>query len=162
MDELKKGLEISVCGKLRQEALDAFNAHIKKWGIAMPPVEPLVLDFGLGDFYKAGLIEHWIANEISAGYCGKYLFVFDGQTCPVHHHKEKHETFFIVKSEVKMIYNDRSFIMGPGDILPAEPHKSHGFTGIGSALLLEVSRPCFIDDNYFQNNKIPIGGNYCK
>jgi hypothetical protein len=33
----------------------------------MPPVDPLVLDFGLGDFYRTGLIEHWVANATSAG-----------------------------------------------------------------------------------------------
>ncbi len=60
----------------------------------MPPHEPLVSDFGLGDFYETGLIEYWVANEIQAGYCGKLLFVFGGQTCPMHWHKRKHETFF--------------------------------------------------------------------
>ena len=30
------------------------------------------------DSYKK-LIEFWIANEMDAGYCAKYLFVFDGQ-----------------------------------------------------------------------------------
>ncbi len=31
-------------------------------------------------------------------------------------------------------------------------------SGKGSALLLEISTPCEIDDNYFENAKIPIGG----
>ena len=69
MDELKKGLDISVCETVRREAMAKFSAQIKKWDVAMPPVKPLVLDFGLGDFYKTGLIEYWIANEIEPGYC---------------------------------------------------------------------------------------------
>ncbi|MDQ1328064.1 MAG: Cupin 2 protein, partial [Candidatus Poribacteria bacterium] len=32
--------------------------------------------------------------------------------------------------------------------------------GIGPALLLELSMPCVVDDNYFENSDIPIGGNY--
>ena len=38
------------------------------------------------EFDRVGLIEFWIANEKEAGYCGKYLFAFDGQQCPAHSH----------------------------------------------------------------------------
>jgi D-lyxose ketol-isomerase len=48
----------------------------------------------------------------------------------------------------------------PGDVLPIEPWDYHCFTGAGPALLLEVSKPCVIDDNYFEDTRIPIGGNY--
>ncbi|MBE9512117.1 MAG: cupin domain-containing protein [Bacteroidetes bacterium] len=154
MDELNKGLKISVVGKLREEALVKFKEKIKKWDIALPDVEPLLLDFGLNDFYKTGLIEYWIANEVDAGYCSKYLFVFANQSCPVHRHKEKHETFYILKGKVEMIYDGKSFEMNPGDVLPVERWKYHGFTGKRPALLLEISQPCFIDDSYFENTKI--------
>jgi N-acetylneuraminate synthase len=125
----------------------------------MPAVEPLVLDFGLGDFDKVGLIEYWIANEEAAGYCGKFLFVLDGQTCPKHHHKAKLETFFIVKGQVEMEYDGRVRTMNPGDTLRVECGKPHRFTGRGPALLIEVSKPCIIDDNHFADPRIPIGSN---
>lgn len=160
MNELKKALDISLHGIEAEKALNAFYEQIQQWKVAMPKVEPLVLDFGLGDFDKIGLIEFWIANEIEAGYCGKYLFVFDGQTCPNHHHKEKIETFFIVKGKVKMTYDGLISEMSEGDVLYVEQGKYHSFTGIGSALLLELSKPCIVDDNYFENTNIPIGGNY--
>jgi len=160
MDELRKALDIGLHGKEAEEALDAFHRQIRRWDLAMPRVEPLVLDFGLGDFERIGLIEYWIANEVEAGYCGKYLFVFDGQTCPNHYHREKHETFFIVKGRVRMNYDGSLTEMAPGDVLRVEQGKYHSFTGIGSALLLEVSKPCMVDDNYFENPEIPIGGNY--
>jgi len=160
MDEPEKGLSISIDEAERAPILKAFREQIATWEIAMPPVEPLVLDFGLGRFEAIGLIEYWIANEMEAGYCGKYLFVFDGQTCPSHRHREKLETFFIVKGTVEMRYGDRVFDMGPGAVLRVDPWTHHSFTGKGPALLLEVSKPCVIDDNYFENAAIPIGGNY--
>ena len=126
----------------------------------MPPHEPLVSDFGLADFFKTGLIECWIANEIEAGYCAKLLFVFDGQTCPMHWHKSKHETFFIVRGRVTMHFNGSARKMKPGDCLPVPPGKPHSFSGDGPALLLEVSKPCFVKDNVFENPSIPIGSNY--
>jgi mannose-6-phosphate isomerase-like protein (cupin superfamily) len=160
MDELDKGLSISLEPVESAPHLEAFHAQMSMWDMAMPPVPPLVLDFGLGRFEEIGLIEYWIANEIDEGYCGKYLFVFDRQTCPAHRHQDKHETFFIVKGSVTMHYGERVFEMGPGDVLPVSQGMPHSFTGKGPALLLEVSRPCLISDNAFENREIPIGGNY--
>lgn len=160
MKELEKGLEISLKGKAAEDALAAFRRQIAEWAVTMPPVQALVLDFGLGDFAKTGLIEYWIANETDAGYCGKYLFVLDGQTCPAHRHREKHETFFVVKGRVQMRCGPVNREMGEGEVLPVPPGTTHSFTGAGPALLLELSMPCVIEDNYFENRAIPIGGNY--
>ncbi len=158
MDELNEAEKISISGKECDDALIEFKEQLQEWGLAMPEVTPIVLDFGLGDFRDVGLIEYWIANDVVSGYCGKYLFVFDGQTCPMHRHKGKHETFFIVKGTVTMEYDGKVFEMKPGSVLPVEKWKYHSFTGKGPALLLEISTPCEIDDNYFENAKIPIGG----
>jgi mannose-6-phosphate isomerase-like protein (cupin superfamily) len=160
MDELDRGLSISVRGPRAEQALERFHERLAAWGLAMPPVAPLVLDFGLGDFERVGLIEYWIANEAAAGYCGKFLYVHDDQTCPRHYHREKMETFYIVKGEVRMEFDGTERVMAPGDVLPVPPGKPHAFTGVGPALLLEVSKPCRVDDNYFDDRRIPIGGNY--
>ncbi len=157
MDELDKGLAIALRGREAERALLAFDRCMKTWGMTMPEVDALVLDFGLGDFRNRGLIEHWLANEIEAGYCGKYLFVFDGQTCPTHHHGKKHETFHLVRGRVRMVLDGSSFLVEPGDTIPVPPGTRHGFTGVGDALLLELSTPCLIDDNHFEDPAIPIG-----
>ncbi len=160
MEELKKGLKISLHGVEAQKAVERVYQHIQDWGLVLPHVDPLVMDFGLGDFENIGEVEFWIANETEAGYCGKFLFVFDGQTCPKHYHKEKLETFFIVKGSVNMFYDGEEFEMREGDVLRVDVGKYHRFTGIGPCLLLEVSKPSIIADNYFENINIPIGGNY--
>lgn len=159
MDELDAGLEISAGGAEADAALAAFHEQLEAWGLAMPPVEPLVLDFGLGDFADTGLIEYWIANEAKAGYCGKYLYVHDGQTCPAHSHRTKMETFCVVKGRVRIDRPGSVVELGPGEVLPVPPGTVHSFTGLGNCLLLELSMPCEIGDNYFENRGIPIGGN---
>ena len=111
MKELNKALDISLHGPEADAALSDFLEQIRSWGIALPQVEPLIADLGLGRFREIGLIEYWIANEEEAGYCGKYLFVFDGQTCPMHRHKVKTETFFIVKGRVRMEFDGASSVM---------------------------------------------------
>ena len=50
MEELSKGLSISLAGPQAERALAAFREQMKAWDLATPPAEPLVLDFGLGEF----------------------------------------------------------------------------------------------------------------
>ncbi len=160
MKNLDRGLAISITGPVRDEVLAAFHRHIDVWDVALPKVEPLVLDFGLDEFEKFGLIEYWISNELEAGYCGKYLFLFEGQTCPKHHHRVKHESFFLLEGCLEVDYNDQTYVLNRGDTLPIFPGKYHSFKGLKPSLLLELSMPCVIDDNYFEDTRIPIGGNY--
>jgi mannose-6-phosphate isomerase-like protein (cupin superfamily) len=160
MEESKNTASITLQGAQRKKALQRFKAQLKSWQLKMPPHEPLVLDFGLGDFMQTGLIECWVANEIEAKYCGKFLFVFGGQTCPTHRHQKKHETFFIVRGKVDMYLDGSHRIMRAGDCLPVPPGKNHRFVGIEPTLLLEVSKPCIVRDNVFHDPRIPIGRNY--
>ncbi|NOY81871.1 MAG: D-lyxose/D-mannose family sugar isomerase [Kiritimatiellaeota bacterium] len=157
MDELAKGYEFSLTGPAADRTVAECRACVRGWGLALPEVRPLVLDFGLGDFRRIGLVEFWIANETAAGYCGKYLFVFDGQQCPLHHHETKTETFFVVKGRVHMQCGSSETDLEPGAVLRVAPGRQHGFSGLGPALLLELSTPCVIDDNVFADPRIPIG-----
>jgi len=154
MQELDNALDISLTEPEAERALAAFGRQVESWGIAMPPVKPLVLDFGLGQFDRVGLIEHWIANETEAGYCGKYLFVFDGQQCPSHSHRVKHETFFLVRGRLKVTLDSEPTTLQEGQILPVPPGHVHSFEGDGNSLLLELSMPCQVSDNYFEDPRI--------
>jgi D-lyxose ketol-isomerase len=156
MQELAEGLKISRAGAKKEAPLELFRRQMDNWNIAMPPVEPLVLDFGLNDFDRVGLIEYWIANEKEAGYCGKYLFVFDGQECPSHSHRTKHETFFLVRGCVDVTMDGRSITLAPGSVLPVPPGHLHSFRGKGNSLLLELSMPCEVRDNCFADPQIMV------
>ena len=146
--------KIQIHGPVRDSALARFQARLDSWGVKMPRTETLVEDFGSGDFFRIGLIEQWITNEIAAGYCGKYLFTFDGQTCPLHCHKIKHETFFIVKGTMLATLDGKEILLKEGDSLAIAPPRIHSFTGVGDAMLLELSMPCHVEDNYFVDPKI--------
>ena len=135
-------------------ALAVFQRQMEAWGIPAPPVEPLLLDFGLGQFDRVGLVECWIANELDAGYCGKYLFVFDGQQCPAHSHRRKHETFFLIRGRLNVVLDARRLSLEPGQVLPIPTGRVHSFQGEGNSLLLEVSMTCCPSDNDFENPQI--------
>ena len=120
-EEQRKAARLELAGQARAEALAAFRSWLEGKRLAAPATEPLVLDFGLGNFRDVGLVECWIANEKAAGYCGKQLFVFDGQRCPLHRHRTKHETFFVIAGEVDMDYDGQIRRMRPGDVLAVSP-----------------------------------------
>ena len=142
----------------RAKAIAECETVLVDWGFRMPDVRPLVLDFGLGRFGEIGLIEYWVANEVEHGYCAKFLFVFDGQTCPKHYHMRKHETFFVVKGQVEMECGPQVQVLGAGDTLVMPPGTPHRFTGRGPALLLETSQPSVRDDNIFADKRIGRDG----
>ena len=132
--------------------------QVAAWGLEIPDVFYLMLHFGLNDFYSVGETEFWVANEMEAGYCAKLIFVFDGQTCPYHHHKVKHETFYILKGATRMVIDGSEMIKNQGDILVVPTGTKHSFAGAGACLLLEVSMPSSPGDSYFDNKSIGRDG----
>ena len=153
-----KTMQFQARGADRERYLDACLERIAQWGLKMPEREVLLLDFGLGEFQKTGLVEFWVANEDEAGYCGKFLFVFDGQTCPAHRHNVKHETFYVVKGSVEMVSGAVARILNEGDVHVVCRGTVHSFTGRGDALLLEVSTPCLLADNVFEDKRVGDDG----
>ena len=143
-------LSLQIGPEERKQALHECAEQIRHWSIALPSTEPLVIDFGLGQFRRFGLFEFWITNEVDAGYCGKYMFVLDKQECPRHHHRVKHETFFVVRGELEVTLGDEQLTLQEGQTLAIEPGRIHSFAGVGPALLLELSMPCDPQDNFFE------------
>lgn len=139
----------------REEILRKAKEIINSWGLRMPEAVSIVLDFGLGDFYRFGLVEFWIANEEKEGYCGKFLFLFPNQSCPAHHHKIKHETFFVLKGRLGIRVDEGEKLLNEGEIVPMPQGTVHSFWALdGPALVLEVSKPCLPKDSIFEDEII--------
>ena len=148
---------IEVLGAEREKVLANIRKQMADWGLTMPAVPPLPLHFGLRHFMEIGETEFWVANETERGYCGKFLFVFDGQTCPYHHHLVKHETFFVVKGTLRLRVGQEERILREGALLAMPPGVGHSFTGAGAALVLEVSMPSIRKDSFFTDTRIGEG-----
>ena len=64
----------------------------------------------------------------------------------------------MLKGQVRMVIDGEERVMGEGDLLAMPPGQQHSFTGVGPALLLEVSMPSIRQDNFFADSQIGDGG----
>jgi mannose-6-phosphate isomerase-like protein (cupin superfamily) len=156
MDEQEILMQLSLQGVERETALKKILRTVASWGLKLPDVPPDPLHFGYKDFYRIGETEFNINNNVEQGYCGKFMFQFAGQTCPMHHHRKKHETFFIVKGRVKMTLDGKETVMEMGDRMIVDQWKKHTFTALADSLILESSKPDLVDDSIFDDGKINL------
>jgi N-acetylneuraminate synthase len=152
-------LDFELAGAERETALAAAARILAGWGLTMPPAAPLAIHFGLNDFYRVGEVEYWIVNDRANNYCGKFLFLFDGQRCPLHYHKIKDETFFVVKGRVALQVDGAAIELGEGDTYKMAPGKRHTFAAEGGpALVLEVSLRSLPEANFFDDTRFARDG----
>jgi mannose-6-phosphate isomerase-like protein (cupin superfamily) len=145
---------ISLQGEEREAALQRIHAVVASWGLKLPDTPPDPLHFGLGDFPRIGETEFNINNNVEQGYCGKFMFLFSGQTCPMHHHRVKHETFFVVKGRIEMDLGGKILTLGLGDTCVVDQNARHRFTALEDSLVLESSKPDLVDDSIFEDPRI--------
>ncbi|HBH85897.1 MAG: hypothetical protein A2X05_02140 [Bacteroidetes bacterium GWE2_41_25] len=160
MDEQEIISKIALQGQEKKILLEKIYKTVATWNLKLPDVDADALHFGYNDFYSIGETEFNINNNVKEGYCGKFIFMFKGQTCPMHHHRIKHETFFIVKGEVRMILGGKEYQLKQGDRLIVDQRVKHMFTAETDCLILESSKPDLVDDSIFGDqmiNKIIFG-----
>ena len=95
--------------------------------------------------------EEWITNR---DYCGKKLILNKGFRCSMHHHKNKDETFYILKGKVLMETDKQSLIMNEGESILIEPHTKHRFTGLEYSEIMEFSTHHEDSDSYREEGKL--------
>ncbi len=156
MTEAEIIAQISLQGEEREQALQRIHQIVASWGLKLPDVPPDPLHFGYHDFYRIGETEFNINNNVEQGYCGKFMFMFAGQTCPLHFHRKKHETFFIVKGKVDMELAGKKYLLNQGDRLIVDQFAKHQFTALEDSLILESSKPDLVDDSIFEDQKINL------
>jgi len=159
MDEVVQRLSLQ--GEDRRRVLAKIQQVVASWGLTLPDVTPDPWHFGLRDFDKMGLTVFAVNNNVEEGYCGLFMFLFAGQNCPMHHHRVKHETFFIVKGRVEMELDGKTFLMKRGDTLVVNRNAKHQFTALEDCLILECSKPDIAEDSIFDDetiNRLIAGG----
>ena len=89
--------------------------------------------------------EEWIVNR---DYCGKILTLMKGYRCSLHHHKNKDETFYILRGKVGLEVSGVKRVMFPGDKQLIKPNQKHRFTGLKDSVIIEFSTHHKDEDSY--------------
>jgi len=89
--------------------------------------------------------EIWLVNR---DYCGKKLILNKGYRCSMHHHKNKDETFYVLKGKVLMEIGMKKEVMLPGDSVWIPSGAKHRFTGLEDSEIMEFSTHHEDSDSY--------------
>ena len=111
-----------------------------------------IADFGLGRWEQVGLGVVIRVNEPE--YCSKYLTLEAGQECPLHSHKVKKETFFVLTGIVELELDGEALTLSPGLSCTLKPGVNHKFWSNGGAIIEEVSTHDENSDSLFANPAI--------
>jgi D-lyxose ketol-isomerase len=127
--------------------------RLESAGLVLDPnTEIEITDFGLGHWAQEGLGLVVRVNEPE--YCSKYLVLEPGQECPLHFHKLKKETFFVLNGEVKLWADGQTIMLVPGESYTLAPGALHSFDSLGGAVIEEISTYDDNADSYFKNPAI--------
>lgn len=104
--------------------------------------------------------EIWIENNDL--YCGKHLHVLPKKYCSVHYHKNKKETFYVLRGELSLEYStilekeawnngvSTTVLLKEGESFTIEPYTAHRFTSNTSYScdFIEISTHHDDEDSY--------------
>ncbi|MDQ2800246.1 MAG: D-lyxose/D-mannose family sugar isomerase [Armatimonadota bacterium] len=136
-----------------QAAVTEARARLSAAGIILDPtLDVEIADFGLGRYAAEGLGLVVRVNEPE--YCSKYLTLMSGQECPLHYHKMKKETFFVLQGEARLWADGQIIMLAPGESFTIPPGVQHTFSSMGGAVIEEVSTHDENSDSYFFNSAI--------
>ena len=105
--------------------------------------------------------EEWLANTDK--YCGKILVLKPGFICSYHYHKNKDETFYILKGLVYLQVEGKDVILKKGESIRITPGKKHQFASLsGVSKIIEISTHHEEEDSYRENESHALNLNELK
>ncbi len=100
----------------------------------------------LNIYSKVWGYEKWIENNDK--YCSKILVLNKGYQCSLHYHKNKDETFLILKGKVRVEAGSEILTMTAGNFIRILPGVKHRFGGLEDSEILEISTHHEESDSY--------------
>jgi mannose-6-phosphate isomerase len=105
--------------------------------------------------------EIWFAHTDK--YAGKILHISKGHRYSLQYHEKKHETQYVYKGKLKLIYGPsqedlKEITLNPGDKFEVHPYTVHRLEAIEDSEVFEVSTPELddvvkLDDDYGRTGK---------
>jgi len=104
------------------------------------------MDFKIEEVKKVWGSERWIVNNDF--YCGKILTINKMFRSSLHYHKNKTETFYVIRGQVLLEVDDNAYMLTPGNAVDVYPGQKHRFTGLENSEMIEFSTHHEEEDSY--------------
>jgi sialic acid synthase SpsE/mannose-6-phosphate isomerase-like protein (cupin superfamily) len=107
---------------------------------------------GIKNFRKTGA---FLFNIINKEYAKKLIVMLPNQKHPLHHHKEKSESFRIISGKLYLKNNKIKHILRSGQVFHVNKNSWHEFrSGNEGCIFEEISTRAIGSDSYYKNKKI--------
>ncbi|MCL2499450.1 MAG: cupin domain-containing protein [Defluviitaleaceae bacterium] len=87
-------------------------------------------------------------------YCKYIVCMTPGQTYPMHYHRIKDESFYVLHGDLSVVLEDEFHLITPGEILNVPRRFTHGFSTKTGCVFEELSTAYLLNDSVYQDKYI--------
>lgn len=107
---------------------------------------------GIENIYNCGA---FFLNAVNKEYCKNIVVLLPGQKYPLHYHKIKEETFFVIHNELILFLNGEKILLKVGEQIDIERGVEHSFSGgEKGAIIEELSTTYVMNDSFYLERSI--------
>ena len=131
--------------------ISSINTLINQSHVVLPKKTEIKLyhHHGVNYFVEVGAT---FVSVIQHDYCKFVVTMMPGQTYPLHYHRIKDETFFILLGDLTVTIEDETFLLYKGDILNIPRRFMHSFSTKNGCVFEEISTAYLQNDSVYEDN----------
>lgn len=107
--------------------------------------------YGIKNFREVGAI---LIDLINREYCKKIIIQLPNQKHPLHFHKRKEETFYVLSGVLHLTVDGQKRTLHPGEKALIQPGVWHSFSTETGTIFEEISTTHYNDDSFYKDKEI--------
>ncbi len=140
--------------KIEDEYLKKTLFIMKAANVALPKTAEIKIYHhnGIKDFNKTGAV---FINIVNREYSKSYVIMFEGQSYPMHYHKIKQESFYVLYGDLSVCVNHKKTELHPGDLIHIERGEDHSFScnSVKGVVFEELSTTYTRNDSFYEEEE---------
>lgn len=145
--------QCSILDKFFNEAIE----RLKRSHIVLPKeaVAHIYHHMGIDRIYEVGAM---FINVVNRDYCKSIVVMAPEQKYPVHYHRIKTESFYVLSGTLNVVVDGQMFVISPGEMLHVERGQDHSFFSHDGVVFEEISTKYVPNDSMYLDEVISRTG----
>ncbi|MDR3164041.1 MAG: cupin domain-containing protein [Synergistaceae bacterium] len=133
--------------------IDSVKEYLRKSYVVLPKKAEVKLyhHYGIDSIVSTGAA---FISVIQHDYCKFIVIMTPGQSYPLHYHRIKDESYFILYGDLKVTIEDGTYFLTKGDIINVPRLFMHGFSTESGCVFEEISTAYLQNDSVYENKEI--------